>query len=141
MGYYSSFRGHLDITSSRQHPQELMTAAANAGYPLKDIGAIPDEALTALKANSHYSRFFDLTTSCIIAGNGEPGTAPKNLIQELVADITQALGTVNGEIVRIGEEQGDLEKFTIVNNKITVDTAKLVWASDNSTIPYHLHLQ
>lgn len=143
MGYYSTFRGHLNITSNQQpYPQELIVAAANAKYKLEPTGGLPDEVVTALNArNSNYSRFFNITPTSITAVAGEKSIVPENLVQDLIHIITQTQATANGELVRVGEEQGDLERYTITDNTITVDIAKLVWETDNTPVPYHYYEQ
>jgi hypothetical protein len=138
MGYYSKFRGELIITSNESYPEELVIAAKNTGYELPVINGLSKEGIKELKSYDDFSFFFDISATKI-KPVGEEGSTREDIIQRLVSIIESFQGIANGEIIRIGEEQGDLERFTVVDNVITIDRAQMVWVSDNVPVSYELY--
>lgn len=138
MGYSSRFRGELNITSSESYPEELVTAAKNTGFNLPSLDGLSKEALKGLKANPYYSFLFNISATKI-EPSGEEGRVEDDIVESLVKEISESGAVANGVLVRVGEEQGDLERFTVKDNVITTDTATLVWTSDKTPVPYELY--
>lgn len=138
MGYSSKFRGELSITSGESYPEELIAAAKNTGFELPSLAGLSKEALDKLKANNRYSYLFDISATKI-KPSGNDGYVEDGAVESLVKAISESGAIVNGELVRLGEEQGDLERFVVKDNIVTVDTAELVWTSDKTLVPYELY--
>jgi hypothetical protein len=136
MAYSSRFRGELKISSDKSYPEELVAAAKNTGFDLPSLDGLSKENVDKLKTK--YSYFFNISATKIQSSHND-GRADDDLVHSLVKDITAAGAVVNGELIRLGEEQGDIERFTIKDNKIVTDTAILVWKSDKKKIPYNLY--
>lgn len=64
--------------------------------------------------------------------SGKAYTINEDLIQ-LIEYLKTSNATLNGEIVREGEDVGDAERWVIKNNTITLhEKAELTWPSDNT---------
>lgn len=136
MTYSSRFRGELSISSDKSYPEELVAAAKNTGFELPSLDGLSKEAVVKLK--SKYSYFFVISATKV-KSSGQEGRAPDDLVDSLVKDIADAGAIVNGELICLGEEQGDVQRFTVKDNKITSDTAILVWKSSKKPIPYAVY--
>jgi hypothetical protein len=135
MGYYSQLRGKLTITSSRAYPQSVLEAAAKDGYELPALMPLTAEQVAFMNDGDrrHYGQL--TVTAYDVTSTGEAFTVHENMMDELVADIRNFGGVVNGELIRIGEEQGDLERYFVENNEVFSEFAELVWADNKTPVP------
>lgn len=146
MSYANRFSGSWFIKGKveKKLPAALVKLAAENKMKL-----VPEDGPGGLDVGSieklqTFERYFTITDYGVEADdNAEPGNAGY-LDEDLdsLIDIANEAGYVlEGTIYRLGEESGDLERYTVADNVITVDKAKLVWESDNSPVAYELYAQ
>jgi hypothetical protein len=132
MSYSSSLRGKLTVTRAglKEYPEELVAVAKKHGVPLPEHPTgFSLETVRALSEDDGLNYLMKFESHAITANSGDYGM--RDLEEQLDKLVTAAKNdnvVLNGKLVRSGEEQGDLERFSFKDNVITVDTAHLVWS-------------
>lgn len=133
MGYMSRLRGELTIQGKpHDYPEELIKLAAENNVPLPGTTGLPEAAVDEYP----YKDYLVLKSQTATPFNGVESSY-SDLEDAITEVITLAAANdciVNGDIVRLGEEQGDIERFSIQDNVLSIQRAKLVW-DDGTPVP------
>ena len=130
MSYASRFRGTLTVSGNgKSYPDMLVKLAAENGVPLPSTTGLSEASITALRQDSEVAHFLEVSAQKIKTSHNEGGMYnPKAILDTLIQAASNDDCLLNGYLVRLGEEQGDLEKFSVEDNVLTVSTASLVWS-------------
>lgn len=146
MGYENRFKGELKVTKNAdtpQYPEMLVKLAAENKVPLPSLpNGLSEEDIQAINADQMWSRYFIVEPESIVADNAsDPGNVwdVDDSFQVMLTVLKNSGCLANGTIYRLGEESGDLTRYTISDNVLVTDEAKLVWESDNTAVDYHLY--
>lgn len=126
MGYMSKLRGELTIQGKPcEYPEDLIRLAGENNIPLPGNNGLP-ESVTDFYP---YKDYFVLHSKKAVPFNGVESSY--NDLEDAIAEIISLAAAnecvVNGDIVRLGEEQGDIERFHVQDNVLSVQRASLVW--------------
>lgn len=129
MGYHSSVRGAITITPP-------LTFAEYEDSPfIHDYNSREWRCFRLVME-------FEVDTTATPPQTGGPGMVATELqgledeykCYDAVKDLTEFITTFStfhtfsGYLIRSGEEQGDLERYTIVDNTVVTEKARLVWS-------------
>jgi hypothetical protein len=139
MSYSSSLRGKLTVTRAglKEYPEELIAVAKKHGVPLpENPTGFSLETVRELSEDDGINYLMKFESHVITANTSDHGMRDlEEQLDKLVVAARKDNVVLNGKLVRSGEEQGDLERFSFKDNVITVDTAHLVW-SDGTPVDY-----
>jgi len=139
MGYASRLRGKLTVTRAglKEYPEELVAVAQKHGVPLpENPTGFSLETVRALSDDNDINYFMEFESHVVTANSdGYSMYDLEDQLNKLVQAAKTDNAVLNGTLIRSGEEQGDLERFTFKDNIISVDTAHLVW-SDGTPVDY-----
>lgn len=133
MGYTSKLRGGLTIQGKpHEYPKDLIKLAAENNVPLPSNSGLPEAAVEGYP----YKDYLALNSKKATPFNGVESSYSdlEDAITEVIALAVANDCVVNGEIVRLGEEQGDIERFCIQDNVLSIQRAMLVW-DDGTPVP------
>jgi len=139
MGYISRLEGDLSFTYKgnenlpKEFPADFVRAAKENGVTLPDLSTprvgISRAALDNLKnSDRQLTYMFDFSNQEAeqIGESGKFYDLDSDL-EEIVRIVKEDECFVNGTVIRWGEENGDVERFVITDNKITNEKAILRW--------------
>lgn len=143
MGYISDISGKLDVSYNEQtvkeYPEDLLALASSQGIklpPLTNRTGLSKQTIEILK-NHDASYWFQFDENYVDASYGESGKAYEfeRELKEVLEIIEEDNCTANGILVRSGEEQGDMERFIVENNKIVrTESARLLWPDGTEAV-------
>ncbi len=127
MGYYSRVTGEIAVTPPilvRDMPGNPFTDARATGMPVQfhvEETAVDVDEGTLIRR--------EITAIVPVSEDGYKAYGLDRHLAQAVQLIRDAGSTCKGELVRTGEDQGDIERYTVGNDttSVLVEKARMTW--------------
>ena len=120
MGYYSSIEGHLEVSATEPLKYGRIKTIFNATDTFEYLVDI-ENVLKRVDIDEP-----SLTLTMNPDGNGKFYYVEKDS-EQLINNLMAEGYTLNGWLIRVGEEQPDMEKYVFVDNVLTVYPSEIVF--------------
>jgi DNA polymerase II small subunit/DNA polymerase delta subunit B len=131
MSYYSDITGRLEISRNavKELPAELVQMAAKYEVTLPEpVKGLTKQAIKTIKNDDSLDWFVTPKKNALIFDASEANIEDfSEILEAVLAIVSDDDAVANGVIYRTGEATGDVERFIVKDNNFVAEAAELIW--------------